>query len=121
MSGEGGGGGFPGGGGGGGFGGLGDLLQQASRIKERISEMQNELANKKVDGTSGGGMVTATVNGKGELLAIKLEKNIVDPSDIEMLQDLIVAAVNDAGRRSRDAAQEEMSKLTGGIKIPGIF
>ena len=121
MAGEGGSGSGSGGQGGGGFGGLGDLLQQASRIKERISEMQQELASRKVEGSSGGGMVTATVNGKGELLAVKLEKSVVDPNDVEMLQDLIVAAVNDAGRRSRDAAQEEMSKLTGGIKIPGIF
>ena len=105
----------------GGFGGFGELLQQASRIKERIAAVQGELANRKVEGSSGGGMVTATVNGKGELLAIRLEKHIVDPGELEMLQDLIIAAVNDAGRRSQALAQEEMSKLTGGIKIPGLF
>lgn len=109
---------------GGGFGGmpgLGDLLQQAGRIKERIAEMQAELANRRVEGTAGGGMVTAIVNGKGELLTLHIEKAVVDPADVEMLQDLVVAAVNAASRNSRDAMQDEMSKLTGGLRIPGLF
>jgi DNA-binding YbaB/EbfC family protein len=115
------------GGGAGGFdgsglgGGLGELLRQAARIKERISDMQAELQNRRVEGTAGGGMVTATVNGKGEVLSIKIEREVVNPDEIEMLQDLVVAAVNQATRNSRDALQEEMSKLTGGIKIPGLF
>ena len=90
-------------------------------MKERIAELQNELANRRVVGTSGGGMVTATVNGKGELLSLRIEKAVVDPSDVEMLQDLVVAAVNAASANSRDAMQDEMSKLTGGIRIPGLF
>lgn len=113
-------------GGQGGFGGLnlgnlGDLFQRATKLQEKWQELQAELANKRVEGSSGGGMVVATVNGKGELVSLRVEKAVVDPADVEMLQDLIVAAVNDAARKSRDAMQEEMSKLTGGIRIPGLF
>jgi DNA-binding YbaB/EbfC family protein len=111
----------PFGGGPGPFGGIGDLLKQAANIKQRLSDMQAELQNRRVEGTAGGGMVTATVNGKGELLALRIEREVVNPDEIDMLQDLICAAVTQAVRNSRDALQEEMSKLTGGIKIPGLF
>lgn len=111
------------GGGAGGFGGgaFDNLMKQAARIKDRITDMQSDLEKKRVEGTAGGGMVTATVNGKGELLTLKIEPSVVDPNEIEMLQDLVVAAVNAAVRNSRDALQQEMSKITGGIKIPGLF
>lgn len=102
-------------------GGLSELLKQAARIKEKISDMQAELQNRRVEGTAGGGMVTAVVNGKGELLELRIEREVVDPNELEMLQDLVVAAVNQAMKNSRDTLQEEMSKLTGGIKIPGLF
>jgi hypothetical protein len=109
-------------GGGGGFsGGLGELLRQAARIKERITDLQSELANRRIAGTAGGGMVAAVVNGKGELLELKIEREVVNPNEIDMLQDLVVAAVNQATQNSRDAVQEEMAKLTGGIRIPGLF
>jgi hypothetical protein len=108
-------------GGGAGVPGLGDLLKQAARIKERIAEMQAELLKRRVEGTAGGGMVTAVVNGKGELLEIRIEPAVVDPKETEMLQDLVVAAVNQAMKNSRDALQQEMSKITGGIRIPGLF
>ncbi len=106
---------------GGGGGGFGDLLKHAARIKEKIADLQAGLQNLRVEGSSGGGMVTAVVNGKGELLELRIEREVVDPADVPMLQDLIVAAVNQATKNSRDAIQAEMSKLTGGIKIPGLF
>ena len=116
-------------GGQGGFGGfnlgnlgnLGDLFQRATKLQERWQELQAELAKKRIEGVSGGGMVVAIVNGKSELCGLRIEKAVVDPADVEMLQDLIVAAVNDATRKSREAMQEEVSKLTGGIRIPGLF
>jgi DNA-binding YbaB/EbfC family protein len=110
------------GGSGGGFsGGLGELLRQAARIKERITDLQSELGNRRIVGSAGGGMVTAVVNGKGELVELKIEREVVNPDEVEMLQDLIVAAVNQATQNSRNAVQEEMAKLTGGIRIPGLF
>ena len=85
-----------------------------------MMRVQEELAGKTVEATAGGGMVTAVVNGKHELVTLKIEKEVVDPEDIEMLQDLVVAAVNEGVRRSQEMAAEEMSKITGGISIPGM-
>ena len=102
---------------------IGDLLQTAQRMQEEIGRIQQELATKTVEGSAGGGMVVATVNGKQQLVAIRFDKEIVDPSDIEMLQDLVVAAVNQGLSKAQDLQQEELSKLTGGlpISLPGML
>ncbi len=95
-------------------------MKQAQKMQERMLRMQEELATKTVEATAGGGMITAVVNGKYELVSLKIEREVVDPEDIEMLQDLIVAAVNEGVRKSQEMAQEEMAKVTGGLNIPGL-
>jgi DNA-binding YbaB/EbfC family protein len=98
------------------------LLKQAQQMQARMNEMKEELAERKVTATSGGGMVTVEANGRGEILSIKIDPQVVDPDDLEMLEDLIVAAVNEAKRRVEDLVKEEMGKLTGGLPIPpGLF
>ena len=101
--------------------GLSGMLKQAQKMQEQMTKLQEEAAKKTTEATSGGGMVTAVVNGKQQLLSLKLEEDVVDPSDIEMLQDLILAAVNEAMKRSQEEVSSEMSKLAGGMKIPGLF
>lgn len=107
---------------------LGNLLRQAQKMQEKITKMQEELATKTCEASSGGGMVTATVNGSQELVSVAIDPSVVDPEDVEMLQDLIVAAVNEAYRRSKEMVSEEMAKITGGLgglagggNIPGLF
>jgi len=100
---------------------FGNILKQAQQMQARMMKLQEELAAKTVEASSGGGMVTAVVNGKHELLSLRIEKNVVNPEDVEMLQDLIVAAVNEAVRKAMEMAQAEMSKLTGGLNIPGLM
>ncbi len=95
-------------------------MKQAQQMQAKMMRVQEELEIKTVEATSGGGMVTAVVNGKHELMSLKIEKDVVDPEDIEMLQDLIVAAVNEGVRKAQEMAQEEMSKITGGLNIPGL-
>lgn len=102
-------------------GGIGNIMKQAQQMQRRMAEVQEELANKQVEATAGGGMVTATVSGKQQLLALKIDPAVVDPEDVEMLQDLVTAAVNEALKQSQQMAGEEMSKLTGGLNIPGLF
>ncbi|MBN1827565.1 MAG: YbaB/EbfC family nucleoid-associated protein [Deltaproteobacteria bacterium] len=101
---------------------FGKLMKQAQKMQERMLELQQELAFKTVEATAGGGMITAVVNGKHELVSLKIEKEVVDPNDIDMLQDLIVAAVNEGVRKAQEMASEEMSKMTGGfnINLPGL-
>ena len=89
-------------------------------MQEKMLKMQEELATKTVEATSGGGMVTAVVNGRNELVTLMIERDVVNPDDIEMLQDLIIAAVNEGIRKAQDLIQEEMSKITGGLSIPGL-
>ncbi len=101
--------------------GMAGMLKQAQKMQEQMSKLQEEAATKTVEATSGGGMVTAVVNGKQQLVSIKIEKDVVDPSDIEMLQDLIEAAVNEGLRKSQELLSSEMGKLTGGMNIPGLF
>jgi len=101
--------------------GMAGMLKQAQKMQEQMSKLQEEAATKTVEATSGGGMVTAVVNGKQQLVSIKIEKDVVDPSDIEMLQDLVEAAVNEGLRKSQELLSSEMSKLTGGMNIPGLF
>ena len=95
-------------------------LQQVKALQEKMAKMQEELALKKVEATAGGGMVTVVVNGRQEVLSIKIDRQVVDPEDIEMLQDLIVAAINDGLRRAQEMASAEMGKLAGGLNIPGL-
>lgn len=101
--------------------GLGDLMKQAQKMQARMAEMQEELAKKTVEATAGGGMVTVTANGKQEILSIKIDPEVVKSQDAEMVEDLVLAGVNEALRKVREMAKEEMSKLTGGINIPGLF
>ena len=100
--------------------GMGNMLKQAQKLQSKIFKLQDQLADKTVETTVGGGMVKAVANGKQELLSIKLEPEVVDPDDVQMLEDLIVAAVNDALKKAQEMVTEEMTKLTGGFKIPGI-
>jgi DNA-binding YbaB/EbfC family protein len=100
---------------------MGNLMKQAQQMQQRIVKLQEELAQRTVEASVGGGMVTVTVNGKSEVLRIKIEPQAVDPDDIDMLEDLIVAGVNEAHRKAQEMVAEEMSKLTGGMKIPGLF
>ena len=99
---------------------LKNMMKQVQDIQGRINSMQGELAEKTIETSSGGGMVTVTANGKQEIISINISPEIMDPSDISMLQDLITAAVNAALKSSKDMMQEELSKITGGIKIPGL-
>lgn len=86
-----------------------------------MARIQEELANERIEGLAGGGMVKATVNGQGDILEVRLEKEVIDPEEKEMLEDLIVAAINDAVRKSREVAGQRMSGLTGGIGFPGLM
>ncbi|NSW87383.1 MAG: YbaB/EbfC family nucleoid-associated protein [Syntrophobacteraceae bacterium] len=95
-------------------------MQQVKALQEKMARMQEELAAKTVEASAGGGMVTVVINGRQEVLSIKVDPQVVDPEDIEMLQDLIVAAVNDGLRKSQEMAAGEMSKIAGGISIPGL-
>ncbi len=101
--------------------GLGNIMKQAQQMQAKIARVQQELENKEVEATAGGGMVTARANGKQQLLDLKIEKDVVDPEDVEMLQDLVLAAVNEAMKKSQEMIQSEMSKVTGGMNIPGMF
>ena len=108
---------------GGGMPNFGDLIQSAQRMQQNLARIQQELERKAVEGSAGGGMVKATVNGRHQVLKVEIEKEIVDPADIGMLQDLIVAAVNQAMNKASELAKEELSAATGGlpINIPGLF
>jgi DNA-binding YbaB/EbfC family protein len=94
------------------------MLKQAQQMQARMTEMQAKLAEIEVTGTAGGGMVQVTLNGKGEVKKLKLDKSAVDPNETEVLEDLILAAFNDAKARAGRLAAEEMEKLTGGLKLP---
>jgi DNA-binding YbaB/EbfC family protein len=103
-----------------GIGGMGNLLKQAQEMQARIAKIQEELGQKTVAGSAGGGMVQVTVNGQLNLTAIKIDPTVVNVNEREMLEDLILAAVNDGMRKARDMVSAEMSKVTGGFKIPGL-
>jgi len=99
---------------------MGNLLKQAQKIQSQISKLQEELEQKTVEASSGGGMVTVVVNGKQEVLSIKIDPEVVTSDDIEMLQDLIVAAINEGLSRAREMISDEMGKLTQGLGLPNI-
>ncbi len=100
---------------------MGKLLKQAQQMQERLAEMQARLAEKTVEASSGGGMVKAVMNGKHEVVSLKIDPEVVNPADVEMLEDLIVAALSEARTRIDDMIRNEMSSLTGGLPIPGLF
>ena len=95
-------------------------MQQAKSMQEKMAKIQEDLAQKTILGTAGGGMVQVTVNGQGEVLSIAVEPQIIDPAEAEMLQDLITAATNDALRKAKDLSQQELGQLTGGLNLPGL-
>jgi len=99
---------------------LGNLMQVAQKMQADVAKLQDELADKTCEASAGGGMVTAVVNGKYEVVSLTFDKDAVDPNDTGMLQDLIIAAVNQAIGKVRDLTQDEMGKLTGGLGIPGL-
>ena len=101
--------------------GFGNILKQAQQMHARIAQLQEEMAGKTVEASSGGGMVNVVINGKQEILSIRVDPEVVNREDIEMLQDLIVAAVNEAIRKSQEMMTEEMKKITGGLNIPGFM
>jgi DNA-binding YbaB/EbfC family protein len=100
--------------------GMGNMMKQAQQLQSKMMKLQEELAEKTVESSSGGGMVKVTANGRQQILSIQVEKEVVDPDDVEMLQDLILAAVNDALAKAQEMVSSEMSKLTGGLNIPGL-
>ncbi|MGD9401564.1 MAG: YbaB/EbfC family nucleoid-associated protein [bacterium] len=101
--------------------GMGDFMRQAQKLQDRIQKMQEEMADRTVEASAGGGMVTVVANGKQDILSIKIDPEVVSKDDVEMLEDLIVAAVNEARKRSQDLMAGEISKLTGGLGVPGLF
>ena len=101
--------------------GMGNLLKQAQDMQARMAKVQEELAHKTVEGSAGGGMVQVTVNGQFNLTAVKIEPSVIGVEEKGMLEDLVLAAVNDGMRKAREMASAEMAKLTGGLKIPGLM
>jgi DNA-binding YbaB/EbfC family protein len=100
--------------------GMGNLQRMAQQMQQEMQRIEGELRDAHVDGSAGGGVVKATVTGKQELVSVTIDPSAVDPSDVEMLQDLIVAAINDALGASRRLAEEKMAAVTGGLRIPGL-
>jgi nucleoid-associated protein EbfC len=99
---------------------FGNIMKQAKKMQERMARLQQELEMKTVDASSGGGMVSVVVNGKFEIVSLKIEKDVVNAEDVEMLQDLVMAAVNEGVRKAQEMTAAEMSKITGGLNIPGL-
>jgi DNA-binding YbaB/EbfC family protein len=95
-------------------------MKEAQKLQEKMLQMQEQIAEKKVDATAGGGMVTVEVNGKQEIVSIKIDPEVINKDDAQMLEDLVLAACNEALRKSRELMQQELGKLTGGMKIPGL-
>ena len=110
-------GGFPGMGG----GNMGNLIKQAQKFQKQMEDMQKDLQNKTFEGTAGGGAITVTANGKKEILKVSIKPEVVDPDDVEMLEDLVLSAVNEALKKADEETSNKMGKLTGGLNIPGMF
>ncbi len=100
---------------------LSQMMKQAQQMQEKMQEMQSALGDMEIEGTSGGGLVTVKLNGKGEMLGLKIDPTLVTPDDIEVLEDLVVAAHGDAKAKAEAKSAEEMSKLTGGLQLPPGF
>ena len=97
------------------------MLKQAQKMQEKLAKVQEELEAREYEASAGGGMVTVKANGKKEILALTIQPEAVDPEDVEMLQDMVMAAVNEALRAATETTEREMSKLTGGLNMPGLF
>lgn len=104
-----------------GMGGMANLMKQANQMQIKMKKAQEELATKEYTGTAGGGAVTAKVNGENKIISLTINPEVMKTGDVEMLQDLVTAAVNDANKIAKDESQKEMSKITGGMNIPGMF
>jgi DNA-binding YbaB/EbfC family protein len=100
--------------------GMGNMMKKAQKLQSQMMKLQEELADRTVESSSGGGMVTVVANGRQQIVSIKIENEVVDPDDAEMLQDLVLAAVNDALAKAQEMVSSEMGKLTGGLNIPGL-
>ena len=100
--------------------GFGNIMKEAQKLQQQMAAMQEEIGKRKVAATAGGGMVTVEVNGKQEILSIKIDPEVINKDDAQMLEDLVLAATNEALRKSRELVQQELGKLTGGLKIPGL-
>ena len=100
---------------------MGNLLKTAQKLQERMAKLQEELGERNIEASAGGGMVTVVASGKQDIVSIKIDPEVVDADDVEMLQDLVLAAVNDALSQAKQMVNDEMSKLTGGVSIPGMM
>ncbi|MGF1509317.1 MAG: YbaB/EbfC family nucleoid-associated protein [Myxococcota bacterium] len=100
---------------------LQEMMRQAKKMQAKMEKVQSELAEKTVEGSAGGGMVTVTANGAQQIVSVQVDKEVVDPEEVEMLQDLFVAAANQALQRAGEMMKEEMGKVTGGMGLPGMF
>ncbi|MEA2031276.1 MAG: YbaB/EbfC family nucleoid-associated protein [candidate division Zixibacteria bacterium] len=100
--------------------GMGNMMKQVQQMQAKMAKIQEELAEKEVEGSAGGGMVKVVANGKNEIVSVTIDPEVVDPDDIEMLQDLVVAAVNQTFQKIQDLQSEMMSSVTGGMNIPGL-
>ncbi len=98
--------------------GLGNIMKQAQKMQQEMAKIQEELAQKKVEAASGGGMVTVEANGQQEILSIKIDPEVINPDDKEMLEDLVLSAVNEASRKAKDLMKSELAKVTGGLSLP---
>ncbi|MCP9447014.1 MAG: YbaB/EbfC family nucleoid-associated protein [Nitrospira sp.] len=103
------------------FGNMNTILKQAQAMQEQMAKLQEQAASKTASGTAGGGIVTVTANGALQIVSVTIDPELVKSGDVEMLQDLVVAAGNDALRKAKDLMEQEMKALTGGLKIPGLF
>ncbi len=99
---------------------MSSIMKQAQEMQQKMTKIQEDLAGKRITGSAGGGMVSVVVNGKGDILSAQVEKELLNPDEAEMLQDLFVAATNDALRKAKELGSQEMGQLTGGLKIPGL-
>lgn len=99
---------------------LADIMRQAQKLQQEMLRVQKEAEERTVEATAGGGMVSAVANGAGQIVSIKIDPEVVDPEDVQMLEDLVVAACNEALKRAKEMVQEEMSRLTGGLQLPGM-
>jgi DNA-binding YbaB/EbfC family protein len=104
-----------------GFGNMSNMMKQAQKLQSKIFRVQEEMAEKMVEGSAGGGMVTVVANGKQEIVSVKIDPEVVNRDDVEMLEDLVTAATNDALKRAQQMVSEEIGKITGGMNIPGLM
>jgi len=102
-------------------GNMNKMMKQVQKMQQDMLKMQEELGDRTVESTAGGGVVKVVANGRNEIIAVEIKPEAVDPEDVEMLQDLVVAAVNEALKKAQEMVSREMSKITGGLKIPGLF